>query len=369
MATSFDPTTAIEHLSSISRRNPGAKHATPRLDDVTRLVHGELASVELWLKDAMARESSCSIAASDLIRAGGKRMRPSIVLLATRLVCGADIRSDQVLGFAAAVEMLHTATLLHDDVIDEAPLRRGKPTARMLWGNPVSVIGGDLLMVRALNVINALGKPFLDRMTVQTLQELVMGEVEQLERRGKLEMDIDTFERIAHRKTASLFVLGAVGGAFLAGASQPILDHLRQFACAAGLAFQLDDDLLDLCSTPEAIGKAVGQDLSTGSVTLPVSDVLNRDPALRIAISDHRSATPQEPLPPWICHRLLEIAHQPGVLDRCRNLVRSYGNRSLDALLELQPSTERRALETLVELLVWRSAGQHDGQDCKRELP
>jgi octaprenyl-diphosphate synthase len=366
MVMSSHPATALEHLSSISRRRPGAQHVPPRLDDVTLLVNRELKSVETWLADALARESSCAIAASDLIRAGGKRMRPAIVLLATRLVPGGSVHSDHALGFAASVEMLHTATLLHDDVIDEAPLRRGKPTARMLWGNPVSVIGGDLLMVRALNVISALGQPYLDRLTVQTLQELVMGEVEQLERRGRLEMDVDAFERIAHRKTASLFALGAVGGAYLAGAQEPTLDLLRDFARSAGLAFQLDDDLLDLCSTPEAIGKAVGQDLATGSVTLPVADVLDRDPSLRQAMAEHLGAEPQEPLPTWMCLRLLEVAQQDGVLDRCRNLVRSYGRRSLDALAKLEPSTERRALETLVELLVWRSAGQHEVNDLER---
>lgn len=290
-------------------------------------------------------------------------MRPAIVLIATRLVPGTPVSTDHALGLAASVEMLHTATLLHDDVIDEAPLRRGKPSARMLWGNPVSVIGGDLLMVRALNVISSLGHPHLDRLTVQTLQELVFGEVEQLERRGYLDMDVDTFERIASRKTASLFALAAVGGAQLAGAQEPMLDVLREFAVSAGLAFQLDDDLLDLCSTPEAIGKAVGQDLATGSVTLPVADVLTQEPSLRGAIADHLADGERAALPAWISRRLLELAQHDGSLERCRNLVRGYGRRSLEALSRLPPSTERRALETLVELLVWRSVGQHEVVD------
>lgn len=363
MAMPSHPSMVAEHLSSVSRGQPGAEHVPPRLDDVTLLVNRELASVERWLSEALARESSCAIAASDLIRAGGKRVRPAIVLIATRLVPGKLVSTDHALGLAASVEMLHTATLLHDDVIDEAPLRRGKPSARMLWGNPVSVIGGDLLMVRALNVISSLERPHLDRLTVQTLQELVFGEVEQLERRGCLDMDVDTFERIASRKTASLFALATVGGAYLAGAEDPTLDILRDFAVTAGLAFQLDDDLLDLCSTPEAIGKAVGQDLATGSVTLPVADVLDREPSLRDAIAEHLAEGNREPLPTWISRRLLELAQHEGVLDRCRNLVRAYGKRSLAALARLDASTERRALETLVELLVWRSVGQHEVSD------
>ncbi len=355
-----------DHLSSVARQQPGAEHVPPRLDDVTTLVNHELASVERWLGEALERDSSCAIAASDLIRAGGKRMRPAIVLISTRLVPGRPVSTDRALGLAASVEMLHTATLLHDDVIDDAPLRRGRPSARMQWGNPVSVIGGDLLMVRALNVISSLGLPELDRLTVQTLQELVFGEVEQLERRGRLDMDVDAFERIASRKTASLFALAAVGGAYLAAADASMRDVVRDFAISAGLAFQLDDDLLDLCSTPEAIGKAVGQDLATGSVTLPVADVLAREPALREALAGHLSAGDQEPLPDWISRRLSELAQHDGVLDRCRNLVRAYGRRSLDALSRLEPSTERRALETLVELLVWRSVGQHEISDMDR---
>ena len=129
------------------------------------------------------------------------------------------------------------------------------------------------------------------------------------------------------------------------------------------MAFQLDDDLLDLCSTPEAIGKAVGQDLATGSVTLPVADVLDREPSLRQAISEHLANDERKPLPTWISRRLLEVAQHEGAMDRCRNHVRAYGRRALDALSRLAPSTERRALETLVELLVWRSVGQHEVSD------
>lgn len=365
MAMPTHPSLIAEHLSSVSRRQRGAEHVVPRLDDVTALVNHELTSVERWLTEALERESSCAIAASDLIRAGGKRMRPAIVLIATRLVPDGRVSSDHALGFAAAVEMLHTATLLHDDVIDDAPLRRGKPTARSQWGNPVSVIGGDLLMARALNVISSLERPPLDRLTVSTLQELVFGEVEQLERRGRLDMDVDTFERIAKRKTASLFVLAAVGGALLADAKEPTLGAMREFATSAGLAFQLDDDLLDLCASPENIGKAIGQDLATGSVTLPVADVLEQDPSLRAAIEQHMAQQdpPSEPLPTWIAGRMVEAAQQEHALDRCRNLVRAYGKRALDALARMAPSTERRALETLVELLVWRSVGQHDVRD------
>jgi heptaprenyl diphosphate synthase len=365
MAMPAEPQEVVPHLASIARRRPGADHVPPRLHDVTTLIQRDMTTLERWLDRALVRDSSCACAAADLVRAGGKRLRPALVLLASRIAPTEAVPSESAMRLAAGVEMLHAATLLHDDVIDEAPLRRGKPTARCTWGNPVSVIAGDLLLVRALSLVQALDSMRLDRLTTDTLQQLVLGEVEQLERRGRLDMDVDAFERVAMRKTASLFGLAAVGGGMLSGAADHTLDALRDFATFAGLAFQLDDDLLDLCASPDALGKAIGQDLETGSVTLPVADVLDQDPSLRTAIAEH-VASGEAVLPAWIGARLLETAHRTGALDRSRGLARTYGRRASDALTALPSCSARRALETLVELLVWRAAGQHDPSEARR---
>jgi geranylgeranyl pyrophosphate synthase len=346
-------------MGDVATRQRGAEHVPARLSDVMLLIERDMRTIEQWLSHALQRDSSCAVAASDLIRAGGKRLRPALVLLGARVVSPGGIPFDRAHRLGAAVEMLHAATLLHDDVIDDAVLRRGLPSARVVWGNPVSVIAGDLLLVQALEWIGSLENTPLDRMTTRTLRELVLGEVEQLERRGSLDMDVDTFERIATRKTASLFVMASVGGAMLAGADEHRLETLRSFATAAGLAFQLDDDLLDLCASAETLGKAIGQDLATGAVTLPVADVLAADPGMRAALAEHLQAGERARLPTWMGRRVLEVAARAGTLDRSRSLVAVYARRAANALERLPDCVERRALHKLVELLIWRSLGQH----------
>lgn len=355
MGTALPSSHLLDVLTHVSARNRGAHDVGNTLRDLGALLAHDLQKVESLLAHPHAA-SKCAVAASALVGSGGKRLRPALALLACRIASGSCQAPDAVLQLSAAVELLHTATLLHDDVIDEATLRRGKPCARTSWGNAVSVIAGDLLLVQALDRVHAIGDRRLDALTDQTLLQLVEGEVDQLERRGVLEFDAAKFEAIAARKTASLFVLAAVGGALLGGADPAQAAAVEKMAMATGLAFQLDDDLLDLCSTAEALGKAVGQDLTTGSVTLPIADLLAGAPRVRRLVEQHLAAG-AGPLPLELSEELLRLARAPGALDRSRQLVAEHVHTALLAVHQLRPCAERDVLEGLVRMLTLRSLG------------
>jgi octaprenyl-diphosphate synthase len=347
--------TPIERISSTAARSDGAGYAEQSLCELTQLLEHDLAQVEQRLSAGESNTSVCATAAADLVRAGGKRLRPALSLLAFRISSGGGPCPGPVLELATAVELLHTASLLHDDVIDEGTMRRGKPCARIAWGNAVSVVAGDLLLVQALDRVHKIGNGRLDELMVRTLNLLVDGEVQQLECRGRLDTDRDTFEQIANRKTGALFVMAMVGSALIAQSESSLITALQEYAAAASLAFQLGDDVLDLCASPEALGKTVGKDLACGAATLPIADVVQADPRLRAALEGHVQSQKGEALPEWLCSALIDRAKQPGTLARSEALVAEYAGSATSSLSKLPQCSERDALEQLAALFIARA--------------
>jgi len=366
MGTALHSGNVLDLLAAVSSSRQGAPTVACNLRDLVSLLNSDLAKVEALLLDSPpGADPRCAAAASDLVGSGGKRLRPALCLLTCRIASACHRAPRAVLLLASAVELLHTATLLHDDVIDDATLRRGRPCARTSWGNAVSVIAGDLLLVQALDRVHAIGDSRVDTLTDRTLLQLVEGEVDQLQRRGTIEFDEQQFEAIASRKTASLFVLAAVGGALLGGADAAQAAAVEKMAVATGLAFQLDDDLLDLCSTAEALGKAVGQDLATGSVTLPLAELLRQTPHLREQVKDHLEQG-AGPLPVALSEQILRSARIPAVLERCRRRVGDHVRDALQATARLRPCQERDVLEGLIRMLTARSMGATQPEEATR---
>jgi octaprenyl-diphosphate synthase len=354
----YAPHTAapIETISSTASHHEGAGYAEQNLSELTDLLAHDLSQVELRLSRSLG-PSMCATAAEDLVRAGGKRLRPALALLAFRITAGADSCPAPVLELATAVELLHTASLLHDDVIDEGLMRRGRPCARVAWGNAVSVVAGDLLLVQALDRVHRVGIARLDELMIRSLNLLVDGEVQQLECRGRLDTDRETFEQIANRKTGALFVMAMVGGALIAQAEPSLVAALQEYASAASLAFQLGDDVLDLCASPEAFGKTVGKDLTSGAATLPIADVVGADPRLRAELEGHLRSHKGEALPEWLCSALIDRAKQPGTLARSEALVAEYAAGATGSLSKLPECTERDALADLAAMFIARALG------------
>ncbi|MFB3777445.1 MAG: polyprenyl synthetase family protein [Bryobacteraceae bacterium] len=202
-----------------------------------------------------------------LHQSGGKRLRPTLLLLSSKLAGGGG---PSAIRMAAVVEMIHTATLVHDDVIDVAQIRRGRPSPNVLWGNHTSVLAGDWLYMQAFQVaLEERDFRILD-LLIGLTQTMVEGELLQLQRIGLMTVTESDYMDLVDRKTASLFSACARLGAIMAGAAEETEGRLGEYAWNLGMAFQLVDDVLDFTARQDVLGKAVGSDLGEGKVTLPV---------------------------------------------------------------------------------------------------
>jgi octaprenyl-diphosphate synthase len=245
---------------------------TPRAKPHERLAEtlaSDLADVNALIRARMASENAPRIpeVTAHLIEAGGKRLRPMLTLAAARL-CGYEGRHH--IGLAATVEFIHTATLLHDDVVDESEKRRGQPTANLLWDNKSSVLVGDYLFARAFQLMVETGSLRVLAILSEAAATIAEGEVLQLSAARNLATSEETYFKVIRGKTAALFSAATEVGGVIAERPEAIQRALFEYGDALGIAFQIADDLLDYGGTSERIGKNVGDDFREGKVTLPV---------------------------------------------------------------------------------------------------
>src|ERR1700730_11128789 len=234
--------------------------------EILDLVQKDLERVEREIGlESIASVEAVTTIGRYLQSGGGKRLRPILVLLAARLVGDAG---DSAIRMAAVVEMIHTATLVHDDVIDTAKTRRGRPSTNAIWGNHICVLAGDWLYMQAFQIaLRERNFRVLD-VLISLTQLMVEGELLQLERIGKIDLSEADYMELVDRKTASLFSASARLGAMVSGADESTEIRLGEFAWNLGIAFQLVDDVLDFTSHEQVLGKPVGSDLREGKVTL-----------------------------------------------------------------------------------------------------
>lgn len=232
------------------------------------LVQAELQSVQTRIRQALSTDNPLLAARlNTLTEHSGKMLRPLMLLLSAK-ACG-QIRPEHI-DLATTIELIHTATLLHDDVVDRAALRRGQPSANILWGNTAAVLLGDFLLSRALALGARLHPPALTEQIIKTAQEICEGELLQNIHRGDWEMSKELYERIITGKTAALFAVSCLLGAQMAQADENTATALRQYGLRFGQAFQIRDDAADLFSTESKTGKTLGTDLKEGKPTLAV---------------------------------------------------------------------------------------------------
>ena len=318
-----------------------------RFSTLQALFEPELSYIEAELRKAATDGvRPATLAAGHLVGAGGKRVRPLTVLLSA--ACFGPLPS-AARELAVVAELVHSATLLHDDVIDDSPERRGNPAARTLWGNAVSVLAGDLLLTHALDRTLAADARALGEL-VTTLRRLVDGEIVQLRGRAKLDTSEAVYFRILEDKTASLFRWSARAGAIVAGASDAERDALGLFGERMGVGFQLVDDTLDYAGDPGQTGKALLSDLGEGKVTLPLVLALAEAPALaplldRARAGDRRAA-----------HDLGEGVRGTGACAEVRRRAAEETERALGALAAVRPSAARDMLRTLAIELTARTS-------------
>ncbi|MDC0663043.1 octaprenyl diphosphate synthase [Marinobacter sp. SS21] len=282
-----------------------------------------------------------------IIESGGKRLRPLLVLLSAKAL---NYDRDDHLKLAAVIEFLHTATLLHDDVVDTSDLRRGRSTANAKWGNAPSVLVGDFLYARAFEMMVELKSlPIMDVLSHATAV-IAEGEVLQLMNVKNPDVSEEQYMTVIHNKTAMLFEAASHSGALLCGASDDQESALRDYGKHLGLAFQLVDDVLDYRGDADAMGKNVGDDLAEGKPTLPlIYAMAHSTEAGRTLIRQAIRKGGLDDLP-----RILELVEQSGALEYTMNRARTEAETARNLLAGLEPSPYKEALELLTELAVAR---------------
>jgi octaprenyl-diphosphate synthase len=340
----------LSQLDASALRGVRPEKAQAALQEVPNLA-AELSSLEAELTHATDdAEETLRAAARHLVGSGGKRIRPTVTLLACGS-CGGKLAA--AVPFACAAELTHSATLLHDDVIDDGPMRRGQPASRVLWGNAVSVLSGDWLLTRALEIVAAeparsAALPAL----LGTMRRLVEGEVLQLSLRGSFEATEQDYFDVVKGKTASLFGWSAAAGAWAAGVRGEIPDALVAFGEGVGTAFQLVDDALDYAADPGLLGKRLGQDFIEGKATLPLIRAFQREPALRerlTALVDGQADAEA------VAGDVIEAVRRTGGVEAARALAREHTAAAMLALDKVPDGSHRRAMADAARALTERA--------------
>jgi len=263
---------------------PIAREKTVSIDGLLELARPDMAKVDALIRDRMQSPVSVIPAlAEHLIGGSAKRLRPLLTIAAARVAGGED---DACIKLAAAVEFIHTATLLHDDVVDSSQLRRGKVAAHLIWGAPASVLVGDFLFARAFELMVEAGSMQALEILARASRVIAEGEVLQLTRAHDLNLSQELYLEIIKAKTAELFAAAAEAGAVSAGAGPERCAALRRFGRDLGLAFQLVDDALDYSGESETLGKNPGDDFREGKATLPLLLAIARTGAAEKAFWD-----------------------------------------------------------------------------------
>jgi octaprenyl-diphosphate synthase len=318
--------------------------------EIFDLVRDDLARVEKAIDaESLASVETVTTIGRYLQQSGGKRLRPALLLLCARFSGGAGPAAIQL---GAVVEMIHAATLVHDDVIDVAQTRRGRPSANVQWGNHTCVLAGDWLYMQAFQVALRERNFHVLDLLISLTQMMVDGELIQLERIGRIDISEADCMEVADRKTACLFSACAKLGAVAGGADTAAEEKLGDFAWNLGMAFQLIDDLLDFTSREQTLGKPVGGDLKEGKVTLPLIYALEKaTPSERERVAQVLKDRSYENAP---FEEIYEIIERRGGIQRTRERAQQFTDRARQVIAEFPDSPYQRALGTLTDLVTER---------------
>ena len=330
---------------------PLSTQRAPSLDPLMALVAGDMNGVNAVILERMqSKVALIPELAGHLIAGGGKRMRPMLTLACASLLGYPGTRHHKL---AAAVEFIHTATLLHDDVVDGSGMRRGKRTANLIWGNPASVLVGDFLFSRAFELMVEDGSLRVLRILSHASAVIAEGEVDQLTAQRRIETDEDHYLEIISAKTAALFAAACRVSPVIAEASEEAELALECYGRNLGIAFQLSDDVIDYASDTATMGKGVGDDFRDGKMTLPVILGYARgddeDRAFwRAAIGGERVSDGD------LAHATL-LLRDSGALDDTIERARQYARRAIDALAMFPASKAKATLAEAAEFAVARA--------------
>ncbi len=284
-----------------------------------------------------------------IVNAGGKRLRPALVLLSARAL---GCTSDEPVLHAATIEFIHTATLLHDDVVDESGLRRGRQTANAVWGNAGAVLSGDFLYSRAFQMMVESGRMSVMKVMADTTNAIAEGEVLQLLNCGDPDVDEARYQRVIELKTARLFEAACRLGAIAADQPEAVQAQMHAYGRHLGIAFQLVDDLLDYIADPAVSGKNLGTDLAEGKPTLPLIHAMKHGTAAEATLIQEAIRHGRvEDLQP-----VLAAVESTGAIPYTRALAERHCREAIQTLSDLPDSPHKNALVELAQFNTYRAA-------------
>jgi octaprenyl-diphosphate synthase len=318
--------------------------------EVFELVRDDLVLVEKEIhRESVASVDAITAIGQYLQEAGGKRLRPSLLLLSSKLIGDGG---DSAIRMGAVVELIHAATLVHDDVIDAAQTRRGRPSTNVQWGNHTCVLAGDWLYMQAFQIALRERNFHVLDLLIGLTQMMVEGELLQLERIGRIDVTEADCMELVDRKTACLFTVCAKLGALVAGADSQTEEKLGEYAWNLGMAFQLVDDVLDFTAREKTLGKPVGGDLREGKVTLPLVYALER------ASTDERRSVERvladrhyENVP---LQQVLGLIEKYNGIERVRERAQAFTDKARQVIGEFPESPYQRALHGITDLVTDR---------------
>jgi heptaprenyl diphosphate synthase len=314
-----------------------------KLNKMYSFLNSDLKEIENELQETIKSEHTLLQEASlHTLQAGGKRLRPVFVLLAGKL---GQYELGSIKNVAVALELIHMASLVHDDVIDDADLRRGKPTIKAKWDNRIAMYTGDYIFARSLELMTNIQKPEAHKILSHTIVEVSLGEIEQIRDKYNFDQHIKTYFRRIKRKTALLIAASCQLGAIAADVPRDMHEKLYLFGYYVGMAFQITDDILDFISTEEQLGKPAGSDLIQGNITLPVLLAMRNEHLRKQIIQVHEKMDPTEIGP------IIEIIKKSGSIEKSFEYSDWYLEKALSVIKGFPSSKAKLALTNIAKYI------------------
>ncbi len=302
-------------------------------------LNADINVIEKELEETMNTQAPLLRQASlHLLKAGGKRIRPVFVLLAGRF---GDYDINVIKNVAVTLELIHTASLVHDDVIDDAELRRGKPTIKAKWDNRIAMYTGDYIFARALELMTNINNPLAHKILSNTMVELCLGEIEQIKDKYRYDQNMRDYMRRIKRKTALLIAASCQLGAVASNVEAEIHKKLYRFGYYVGMSFQITDDVLDFTSTEKELGKPAGGDLIQGNITLPALYAME-DPQIKQKIVKVNEQTGRSEI-----DHIIHLVNNSDAIERSLALSDRYLDKALAILEELPQNKAKKGLREI----------------------
>ncbi|WP_208587898.1 heptaprenyl diphosphate synthase component II [Gracilibacillus suaedae] len=306
----------------------------------------DLSLIEDALEDTVyADQPVLHEASTQLLKAGGKRLRPVFVLLASKF---GDYNLNKIKNVASSLELIHMASLVHDDVIDNSDIRRGKPTVKAKWDNQVAMLTGDFIFAKALQQFTEIDKPRAHQILAKTMMELTVGEIEQIKDKYNLDQNLRTYLRRIKRKTALLISSSCQLGAITANTDNETEKALFRYGYFMGMSYQIIDDILDFTASEKELGKPAGSDLIQGNITLPVLYAME-NPSIRQelkdALADSRNISPN------LLSPIISKISQSDAITRARDVSDQYLKKAYDSLSLLPDIQAKEALANIANYI------------------